>query len=140
MKDRQPQKTRITKAATRGGKEQLPAWPMTKNYGDCSHSTTETLKEVAQEVQKNEGAGGKSEKAKQVFAMLWLQETCQRSNNSVRRDRVFARYTERCGNERVPTLNPASFGKLVRIIFPNVQTIGCARRVQVPLCRPLADT
>jgi regulatory factor X, other len=40
----------------------------------------------------------------------------------VRRDRVFARYTERCGSERVPTLNPASFGKLVRIIFPNVQT------------------
>jgi regulatory factor X, other len=30
-----------------------------------------TLKEVALEVQKNEGAGGKSEKAKQVFAMLW---------------------------------------------------------------------
>jgi regulatory factor X, other len=35
---------------------------------------------------------------------------------------VFQRYTERCGDERVPTLNPASFGKLVRIIFPNVQT------------------
>jgi regulatory factor X, other len=51
-----------------------------------------------------------------------LQESCQRSNNSVRRDRVFQRYTERCGDERVPTLNPASFGKLVRIIFPNVQT------------------
>lgn len=81
-----------------------------------------SLKEVALEVQKNEGAGGKSEKAKQVFAMIWLQENCVRSTNSVRRDRVFARYTERCGNERVPTLNPASFGKLVRIIFPNVQT------------------
>ncbi|EXJ80455.1 hypothetical protein A1O1_08600 [Capronia coronata CBS 617.96] len=83
-----------------------------------------SLKEVAAEVQRNEGSGGKSEKAKQVFAMLWcvLQENCQRSSNSVRRDRVFTRYTERCGNERVPTLNPASFGKLVRIIFPNVQT------------------
>ena len=30
-----------------------------------------TLPEVAGEVQKNEGSGGKSEKAKQVFAMLW---------------------------------------------------------------------
>jgi regulatory factor X len=30
-----------------------------------------SLKEVAAEVQKNEGSGGKSEKAKQVFAMLW---------------------------------------------------------------------
>ena len=33
--------------------------------------TGKTLPEVAQEVQKNEGSGGKSEKAKQVFAMLW---------------------------------------------------------------------
>lgn len=30
-----------------------------------------SLKEIAAEVQKNEGSGGKSEKAKQVFAMLW---------------------------------------------------------------------
>ena len=30
-----------------------------------------TLQEVANEVQKNEGSGGKAEKAKQVFAMLW---------------------------------------------------------------------
>ncbi|ERF74778.1 hypothetical protein EPUS_04947 [Endocarpon pusillum Z07020] len=82
----------------------------------------QTLKTVAAEVQQNEGGGGKSEKAKQVFAMLWLQESCQRSSSSVRRDRVFQRYTARCGDERVPTLNPASFGKLVRIIFPNVQT------------------
>jgi regulatory factor X, other len=51
-----------------------------------------------------------------------LRESCVRSSSSVRRDRVFSRYTERCGSERVPTLNPASFGKLVRIIFPNVQT------------------
>ena len=31
----------------------------------------QTLKEVAAEVQQNEGGGGRSEKAKQVFAMLW---------------------------------------------------------------------
>ena len=81
-----------------------------------------TLKDVAADVQRNEGAGGKSEKAKQVFAMLWLRETCRRSHKSVRRDAVFSSYTRTCGNERVPTLNPASFGKLVRIIFPDVQT------------------
>lgn len=51
-----------------------------------------------------------------------LQESCQKSTGSVRRDKVFSRYSHRCGNEKVPTLNPASFGKLVRIIFPNVQT------------------
>lgn len=97
------------------------------------------LQEMAAEVQRTEGAGGKSERVKQVFAMIWyverrmiflfvclmvsrLKETCKKSSGSVRRDRVFSRYAEKCGNERVPTLNPASFGKLVRIIFQNVQT------------------
>lgn len=40
----------------------------------------------------------------------------------MRRDRVYCCYAENCGTERVSVLNPASFGKLVRIIFPNVQT------------------
>ena len=38
------------------------------------------------------------------------------------RNRVFSHYARRCGTERVPPLNPASFGKLVRIIFPGIQT------------------
>lgn len=45
-----------------------------------------------------------------------------RSSGSVRRDRVYCCYADKCGSERVTLLNPASFGKLVRIIFPNVQT------------------
>ncbi len=45
-----------------------------------------------------------------------------RSTSSVPRSRVFSRYATRCGTERVPPLNPASFGKLVRIIFPGIQT------------------
>ena len=45
-----------------------------------------------------------------------------KSSGSVRRDRVYCCYAQRCGTERVSVLNPASFGKLVRIIFPNVQT------------------
>lgn len=35
---------------------------------------------------------------------------------------MYCCYAEKCGTERVSVLNPASFGKLVRIIFPNVQT------------------
>lgn len=81
-----------------------------------------SLKQMAAEVQKHEGAGGKSEKVKQVFAMVWLKENCRKSTGSVRRDRVYCCYAERCGSEHVSVLNPASFGKLVRIIFPNVQT------------------
>ncbi|KAJ5577459.1 uncharacterized protein N7459_006423 [Penicillium hispanicum] len=81
-----------------------------------------SLKQMAAEVMKHEGAGGKAEKVKQVFAMIWLRENCRKSNGSVRRDRVYCCYAEKCGTERVSVLNPASFGKLVRIIFPNVQT------------------
>ncbi|KAF9890915.1 hypothetical protein FE257_005172 [Aspergillus nanangensis] len=81
-----------------------------------------SLKQMAAEVLKHEGAGGKAEKVKQVFAMIWLKENCRKSTGSVRRDRVYCCYAEKCGTERVSVLNPASFGKLVRIIFPNVQT------------------
>jgi regulatory factor X len=35
---------------------------------------------------------------------------------------VYCCYAEKCGTERVSVLNPASFGKLVRIIFPGVLT------------------
>ncbi|KAJ5889021.1 hypothetical protein N7495_009062 [Penicillium taxi] len=81
-----------------------------------------SLQQMAAEVMKHEGAGGKAEKVKQVFAMIWLRENCRKSNDSVRRDRVYCCYAEKCGTERVSVLNPASFGKLVRIVFPNMQT------------------
>ena len=51
-----------------------------------------------------------------------LSTVCRKGSNSVPRNRVFSYYATRCGNERVPPLNPASFGKLVRIIFPGIQT------------------
>lgn len=38
------------------------------------------------------------------------------------RNRVYSHYATRCGTERVVPLNPASFGKLVRVIFPGIQT------------------
>lgn len=38
------------------------------------------------------------------------------------RNRVYTSYTQRCGQDRVDILNPASFGKLVRVIFPGIQT------------------
>ncbi|KAL8997466.1 MAG: hypothetical protein Q9169_003246 [Polycauliona sp. 2 TL-2023] len=79
------------------------------------------LKEVAAQVLANE-RGPRSEKTKQIFAMLWLHTICKKSSHSVPRNRVFSHYATRCGTERVPPLNPASFGKLVRIIFPAIQT------------------
>ncbi|KZF22579.1 hypothetical protein L228DRAFT_128965 [Xylona heveae TC161] len=80
-----------------------------------------SIKEVACEVLANE-RGPKAEKTKQVFAMLWLDNVCKRSTGSVPRNRVYSHYATRCGTERVVPLNPASFGKLVRVIFPGIQT------------------
>ncbi|KAL9102946.1 MAG: hypothetical protein Q9163_001972 [Psora crenata] len=79
------------------------------------------LKDVAVSVLANERGPG-SEKTKQIFAMNWLSKVCKRANTSVPRNRVYTHYAQRCGTERVPLLNHASFGKLVRIIFPDIQT------------------
>ncbi|KAI9721338.1 MAG: hypothetical protein M1828_005198 [Chrysothrix sp. TS-e1954] len=80
-----------------------------------------SLDSIAQDV-RNAERTQKSEKAKQLFAMRWLREFCRTDKDSVPRSRVYTHYTQRCGTERVDTLNPASFGKLVRVIFPGINT------------------
>ncbi|QIW98444.1 hypothetical protein AMS68_003962 [Peltaster fructicola] len=79
------------------------------------------LREVAQEVIQKERTP-QAEKTKQLFAMLWLRAVCKPAKTSVPRNRVYSQYADRCGTERVVPLNPASFGKLVRVIFPGIQT------------------
>ena len=51
-----------------------------------------------------------------------LRTVCKPAKTSVPRNRVYSQYASRCGTERVVPLNPASFGKLVRVIFPGIQT------------------
>ena len=51
-----------------------------------------------------------------------LNTYCRRATTSVPRSRVYSKYADSCGTQRVPLLNPASFGKLVRIIFPGIST------------------
>ena len=51
-----------------------------------------------------------------------LKAVCRTAKTSVPRNRVYSHYATRCGTERVVPLNPASFGKLVRVIFPGIQT------------------
>lgn len=85
------------------------------------HNIGRKLREVAAEVLATDRTS-RSEKSKQLFAMLWLQQACTIGKTSVPRNRVFSKYASRCAHERVVPLNPASFGKLVRVIFPNIQT------------------
>jgi len=47
---------------------------------------------------------------------------CARGKGSVPRGRVYANYALKCANERITVLNPASFGKLVRVLFPGLKT------------------
>lgn len=80
-----------------------------------------TLPEIAAELHGNE-RGPQSERQRQVFAMLWINQVCDKGKGSVPRGRVYSNYVSRCATERVTVLNPASFGKLVRVLFPGLKT------------------
>ncbi|KAI1497581.1 RFX DNA-binding domain-containing protein [Biscogniauxia marginata] len=79
------------------------------------------LDEVAAELHGNE-RGPNSERTRQIFAMLWINQVCSKGKGSVPRGRVYANYASRCATERITVLNPASFGKLVRVLFPGLKT------------------
>ncbi|KAI1827881.1 RFX DNA-binding domain-containing protein [Xylaria intraflava] len=79
------------------------------------------LEDVAKELHGNE-RGPNSERTRQVFAMLWINQVCSKGKGSVPRGRVYANYASRCATERITVLNPASFGKLVRVLFPGLKT------------------
>ncbi|WZH45146.1 Cephalosporin C regulator [Fusarium acuminatum] len=80
-----------------------------------------SLQDVAGELHGNE-RGPNSERTRQVFAMLWINSVCTKGKGSVPRGRVYANYASRCASERITVLNPASFGKLVRVLFPGLKT------------------
>lgn len=51
-----------------------------------------------------------------------INNVCSKGKGSVPRGRVYANYASRCATERITVLNPASFGKLVRVLFPGLKT------------------
>ena len=51
-----------------------------------------------------------------------LSEACGAGKGSVPRGRVYAAYVSQCAGVRIAVLNPASFGKLVRVLFPGLKT------------------
>ena len=66
--------------------------------------------------------GPNGEKARQMFGMSWLMRNCEVSTGATPRNRVYARYVSLCAAERLKPLNPASFGKLVRAVYPDIKT------------------
>ncbi|ODV93174.1 hypothetical protein PACTADRAFT_82537 [Pachysolen tannophilus NRRL Y-2460] len=63
------------------------------------------------------------ERKRQIFAMVCLIRLCEVSSNAVvPRNRIYSRYAAVCANNKITPLSAASFGKLVRILFPNIST------------------
>lgn len=63
------------------------------------------------------------ERQRQIFGMVWLLKSCESKNSAVvPRNRVYARYVGICADNGLKPLSPASFGKLVRVVFPNLTT------------------
>lgn len=63
------------------------------------------------------------ERQRQLFGMVWLLNSCESSPTAVvPRNRIYARYVQVCADNNLTPLSPASFGKLVRILFPNLTT------------------
>lgn len=82
------------------------------------------LEELARRVRNDENSPS-AEKTRQVYGLGWLMHNCERvpdTSVAVPRNRVYARYVTVCANEKIKPLNPASFGKLVRLLYPEIKT------------------
>lgn len=80
--------------------------------------------QLARRVREDESTQN-AERSRQLFGMKWLTEDWQRVDDpsaAVPRNAVYNRYVRVCATEKIRALNPASFGKLVRIVFPNIKT------------------
>lgn len=125
MLDRDDQDEGDSLAAAAGMPKSASARSSANNELEMRHlfgaNKTRSLQDVAKELHGNE-RGPNSERTRQVFAMLWINSVCSKGKGSVPRGRVYANYASRCATERVTVLNPASFGKLVRVLFPGLKT------------------
>ncbi|KAK9463242.1 RFX DNA-binding domain-containing protein [Lipomyces oligophaga] len=88
-------------------------------------SSGQSLEDLAQKVRIDDSKPGSatSERSRQVFGTVWLIKTCVVSpHNAIPRNRIYARYAEICAHHKIKPLNPAAFGKLVKLLFPGIKT------------------
>lgn len=65
----------------------------------------------------------KQEMPLHVFAMSWVQQSCEISHTSVvPRNRIYARYVQLCATFKLHPLAPGNLGKVLRVFFPNLKT------------------
>ncbi|SCW02585.1 LAFE_0F09736g1_1 [Lachancea fermentati] len=82
------------------------------NMSSCTHPKTEI--QIAEQHRERE---------RQVYALIWLMNTCIPEKDSyVPRGRIFAQYAACCAQHNLKPLSQASLGKLIRTIYPDLTT------------------
>ncbi|RCK62267.1 Transcriptional regulator RFX1 [Candida viswanathii] len=80
---------------------------------DVSHSTNSDQSKLKEN----------KETQRLLFGMVWLLNSCELSPTAViPRNRIYARYVQVCADNSLAPVSPASFGKLVKILYPNITT------------------
>lgn len=82
------------------------------------------IEDMVEALRRQDSPSGRgNERTKQMFGMAWLMKFCElQPQSSVLRSRIYARYVTMCSQHNVRPMNPASFGKLVRVIYPSLTT------------------
>ncbi|KAK9695664.1 hypothetical protein K7432_012843 [Basidiobolus ranarum] len=99
---------------------------------DLSILNTDELRRLALESRENleylstkthEPSPGSADKARSIWISTWLVDNYEPADDqSVSREALYSRYTTFCDKTRVQHVNSASFGKIVRSVFPNITT------------------
>ena len=115
-----PNTTSAPTAQTMGGGHQID--PESQEIRRLAFAALAESVEILANRTRAEENGPNGEKARQMFGMSWLMRNCEVSAGATPRNRVYARYVSLCASERLKPLNPASFGKLVRAVYPDIKT------------------
>ncbi|BFZ57292.1 hypothetical protein PYCC9005_004343 [Savitreella phatthalungensis] len=85
------------------------------------HQSTD-LHALAPLVRANE-ATKESERYRNLYAHQWLALECELAPDvAVPRNRMYGAYVDLCARERLRPVNSAGFGRLVRLVYPDVKT------------------
>ena len=82
-----------------------------------------SLSVISSSVPASSDPNNNKETQRLLFGMIWLLNSCEISPTAViPRNRIYARYVQVCADYGLSPLSPASFGKLVKILYPNITT------------------
>ncbi|RUP50540.1 RFX DNA-binding domain-containing protein [Jimgerdemannia flammicorona] len=84
--------------------------------------STETLEALAAKT-NSAAPGAAADKARSLFVTTWLFENYEvEEDHNVPRSSMYAHYNKVCQQQGVRPVNSASFGKLIRTVFPILKT------------------